>query len=280
MARAAICVHKGFKLQAALCIDRLPTKFVEPQAVSRWRSFAYDWRARTNTELELEEPIVYMRFPFHFLPTAQEKAKALADLARSRSTDASYRGATALRLSPSESETEARTLTEKAVRSEGLDFGFEDLVEKEHVTTVGKEAEKVEVDVDARSITKVPERVLHLLIRQHSDWTLPIVDKEPGETMTEACSRAADKVGLDVHLVSSCPMLHVKRRFRRSDLGFIGTKTYFYRAHVIPTTRGALSNLKSGGEIADWAWLPHEEVGSYLAKEAFWRAGLRDCYFE
>ena len=51
-------------------------------------------------------------------------------------------------------------------------------------------------------------------------------------------------------------------------------------AQVIPTTRGVLSNVKSGGEIADWAWLPHEEVGFYLAKEAFWRAGLRDCYFE
>ncbi|CAK0876937.1 unnamed protein product [Prorocentrum cordatum] len=71
----SISVHKGFKIQAALCVERPPLRFVEPDYRKRWRAFREAWERRTNNHLSMADEIVFMRFHFHFY---EDRAATLA----------------------------------------------------------------------------------------------------------------------------------------------------------------------------------------------------------
>lgn len=66
-----ISLHGGYKVQAALCVDRLPLVYEEPPYEIRWREFKAEWEAKTHNGLQLSDEITFMKFPFHFFETEQ-----------------------------------------------------------------------------------------------------------------------------------------------------------------------------------------------------------------
>merc|ERR1719356_1943373 len=74
---ASISVHKGFKIQAALCVERPPLRVLEPEWKQRWRTFREAWDLRTNNQLSVDDEIVFMKYHFQFLEELKER-KSLA----------------------------------------------------------------------------------------------------------------------------------------------------------------------------------------------------------
>ncbi|CAD7924962.1 unnamed protein product [Amoebophrya sp. A25] len=71
---ARLCVHAGDRVQAALLVERLPTQWVEPPWMRRWRRFRQDWLQRTGNALDIADGVAYMHFPTQFLDKADEEA--------------------------------------------------------------------------------------------------------------------------------------------------------------------------------------------------------------
>ena len=54
-----VSVHRGYKLQCAVVVDRPPLIFGEAPHLARWRSFEEAWRARTGNEVTLHDNVAF-----------------------------------------------------------------------------------------------------------------------------------------------------------------------------------------------------------------------------
>lgn len=254
-----ISVHKGFKIQAGLCIERPPLRVLEPDWKKRWRTFKEAWDRRTNNELSVQDDIVFMRFHFQFL----QDSRAARSLTGGGAAAASLAQSGALEASDGSSGGIGDLLSQEGLNLEfprqGRRVGRRRRVEK-------KVEEKVD-DKDLRSSKRLAERSLFLLVRyaQGSRWTFPKADRVQGQGMRETLLRLCGRqLGpeFEPYILGACPFSHRKRK-GSSHPGIEGRKVFYYRARTMP---GATSEvvLDSDGPVADWAWCTREELQSKL----------------
>jgi hypothetical protein len=67
--------HAGYKVMASLCISRLPTEFTSPASLAEFEKVKDAWLLKTNNHFQLDDSLVYMRLPTHFLPSREDRAK-------------------------------------------------------------------------------------------------------------------------------------------------------------------------------------------------------------
>ena len=64
MRAVSISVHKGLKIQGALCLERPPLRLVEPSFKRSWRAFREAWELRTGNQLTLEDELASWTPPY------------------------------------------------------------------------------------------------------------------------------------------------------------------------------------------------------------------------
>lgn len=70
-----ITVHNGWKVTCSVLIDRLPLEVIErPEFATRFEKFKKEWMERTGNNNTVDQEIVFMRLPFHFLKTPEQRA--------------------------------------------------------------------------------------------------------------------------------------------------------------------------------------------------------------
>uniref|UniRef100_A0A7S1F357 Nudix hydrolase domain-containing protein n=1 Tax=Noctiluca scintillans TaxID=2966 RepID=A0A7S1F357_NOCSC len=253
-----ISVHKGFKIQAALCVERPPLEVLEPDHKKRWNKFRDAWERRTKNAATIQDEIVFMRYHFQFLEAETKSRRALT----SQSSES------AVAVSGGDLDS--------LISGEGLNLTFP---ERRRVVHRKKVAKKVEVkldDTDLRSAQRLSRQSLYLLARYPgaAHWTFPKVDRVHGDSMMETvmklCGRQlGDKFA--PYVLGSCPFAHWKRRDGKSP-GIQGRKIFYYRARLVP---GMQVVLPGESPLEDWAWLSREELRERLGRLEWDK--IRDC---
>eukprot|EP00444_Apocalathium_aciculiferum_P022520 CAMPEP_0183434542 /NCGR_PEP_ID=MMETSP0370-20130417/63612_1 /TAXON_ID=268820 /ORGANISM="Peridinium aciculiferum, Strain PAER-2" /LENGTH=346 /DNA_ID=CAMNT_0025621249 /DNA_START=33 /DNA_END=1073 /DNA_ORIENTATION=+ len=262
----SISVHKGFKVQAAICVERPPLYVQEPEYKRRWRVFREAWEKRTNNHLKIDDDIVFMRYHFQFLedPRAARSIGGSAPKAIAAGDGAGSADA----MATAGDFSGGGSALDKLLSSEGLDLAFPKQGRK---TVRRRKQERMLVeqvdDHDVRAIKRLGNRTLFLLVRygQASKWTFPKADRAHGQPMRETLHRLCDRQfgeNFAPYILGACPFAHRKRRSDQ-DLGIEGRKVFYYRARVVPGVNADLA-LEDGGPIADWAWCSREELPKYL----------------
>lgn len=285
-----ISVHKGFKVQAALCIERPPAMVHEPEHTKRWRAFREAWLRRTANDLTISDEIVFMKFHFHFLGDAVKErlfaSGAAAQLGGGRSSGGRGNRGTS-RASASVGTPAASTLglprgdgpvdgLDAMLASEGLELTFPERGQR--VTRRRRAEKRVEEQVDdkdVRSLRRLAESSLFLLVRYSGGrrWTFPKVDRTHGmamrETLMRLCGRQFGE-GFQPFVIGACPFSHEKKRNVKVP-GIDGRKIFYYRAKVLP---GMDLAPPEDSPVQDWAWLSRDELANYLS-ESEWHT-VRD----
>lgn len=286
---SSISVHKGLKVQAAVCVERPPLRFLEPDFKKRWRAFREAWELRTNNQLSVEDELVFMRFHFHFFQdrqaTEQLAAGATAQtLGRGTGGRPTGGGRKSGGPMPAAISAVGNSASSEALMSamrpkvmakggidslltdEGLDMAFPELGQKVIQRRRVERKKVVEVDEnDLHSLERKADSSLYLLVRYASGkrWTFPKGDRAHGQPMRETLLRlCARQLGHDFspYIVGACPFTYRKRKSEVSA-GIEGRKIFYYRARVIP---GSLVVLPSDSNVADWAWCSREELPDRL----------------
>jgi len=279
---ASISVHKGLKIQAALCVERPPIRVIEPDFKKRWRAFKEAWQKRTSTQLSIQDEIVFMRFHFHFLGD-EAAQRAIAGSAGPEITEGKE-------AAPSEAAVEAGGNREVlALQGEG-GGGLDSLLGEEGIGLAFPERRKQAVrrkkaerrvvekvdDSNLRSLRRLAERSLYLLVRygQGAAWTFPKADRAHGQEMRESLLRLCGRqLGerFEPYILGSCPFSYRKLKSALHP-GIEGRKIFYYRARLVP---GMDLALPDDSPVSDWAWCSREELSQYL-REGEWST-VRDC---
>lgn len=281
----SISVHKGLKIQAALCVERPPTRIVEPDFKRRWHAYKEAWEMRTSNHLTIQDEIVFMRFHFHFLGDKAAQ-QALAGSAPARIPSGGGRGRSPdgrveeqlEEVASSEAAVSGRLAEALASRSdlggldallagEGLDLAFPQQRRRgaaRRQRALRSQAE-VQGEDTARSLRRLGERSLFLLVqyRGAGSWTFPKVDRVHGQAMREALLRLCTRqLGPQFapYIVGACPFAHRKLKSDRHP-GIKGRKIFYYRARLVP---GMDLALPSDSPVADWVWCSRDELPHYL----------------
>mmetsp|Transcript_24809 Transcript_24809/g.53959 ORF Transcript_24809/g.53959 Transcript_24809/m.53959 type:complete len:340 (-) Transcript_24809:51-1070(-) len=268
----AISVHKGFKVQAALCVERPPLLIQEPEFKKRWRQFKEAWEKSTGNNLKIDDDIVFMRYHFQFLVDPRSARSlagggASAQLSAESQANAPSVAASSGDLVSGGDSSPANTSLDKMLAGEGLDLAFPDLGRK----TVKKKkvARRVEAtvdDADVRALKRLANRTLFLLVRYQggNKWTFPKADRAHGQPMRDTLEELCEQFGedFDPYILGACPFAHRKRGSSR-DPGIKGRKVFYYRGRVLPGVNGFLS-LEEDSNIKDWAWCSRDELPMYL----------------
>eukprot|EP00931_Biecheleriopsis_adriatica_P044259 TRINITY_DN2529_c0_g1_i1.p1 TRINITY_DN2529_c0_g1~~TRINITY_DN2529_c0_g1_i1.p1 ORF type:complete len:363 (+),score=64.77 TRINITY_DN2529_c0_g1_i1:54-1091(+) len=283
----SISVHKGLKIQAALCVERPPLVVVEPDQAKRWRAFQEAWSMRTNNHLTLEDEIVFMRFHFHFFQD-RKATQALAAGAQPQVLSGSSGGGGGGggggrkgRAGPSAisaggtSDGLVAAMNPKGVSrggldsligEEGLNLAFPELGRK---TTQRRRVEKKkeeQVDhADLRSLRRLTNSSLFLLVRYKGakHWTFPKADRAHGQPMRETLLRLSERqfgAQFNPYVVGACPFAYRKRKSQLHP-GIEGRKIFYYRARLVP---GSELILPGDSPVTDWAWCSREELSKFL----------------
>lgn len=275
-----ISVHKGNKIQAALCVERPPTRVVIPDYVKRWRDFVDDWEKQTGNDLNIDDDLVKMRFHFHFLddPAAarlimgtqsgrETRIPGFERRALRKSSNAllSGSGRSSRRASPTEPQDGADL--GMFLTDEGIDLKLPSLrrTRTRQRRTGPKDVKKVD-DSDMRSLVRLETNSLYLLVKyaQGQRWTFPKANRLPGEPMQETLRGLCHKqLGPDFKpfIVGACPFSYQKRRSNRHP-GIEGRKIFFYRARHLP---GTSLEPPADGNVVDWVWCSRVELSKYLS---------------
>eukprot|EP00811_Abedinium_folium_P034438 NODE_7318_length_1590_cov_15.033493.p1 GENE.NODE_7318_length_1590_cov_15.033493~~NODE_7318_length_1590_cov_15.033493.p1 ORF type:complete len:396 (+),score=84.94 NODE_7318_length_1590_cov_15.033493:88-1188(+) len=291
-----ISVHKGLRIQAALCVERPPLRLVEPDYVKQWRAFREAWELRTSNDLTLDDEIVKMRFHFYFLDDPAVARRIMGSRAGPKRLGAGAgRGkmevgdvgghhylaqgglmrpgrSSMLGTGPGEGDLGA------LLADEGVDLRLRrrsGKTDDEGGSTARRGREVVERDRDVRSIERLKNRSLFLLVKYiHArHWTFPKADRMHGMSMERTLMRLCDQqLGSDFepYIVGAAPFSH-RRRVSDRLPGIKGRKIFYYRARFVP---GQQLDPPSPGRVKDCAWCSHEELPKYLS-EGEWRA-VRD----
>jgi len=248
-----VTVHKGYKVQAALCCDRLPIISRTVPTFDKWRRFREEWAAENNVATRPSDDLVFMRFPFHWLESQEE---------------IDYRKRQ--QVIGTKAEIGEQAGIEGLLRQEGLDFDFSAFEKQESGTTAKeKQLEEVEVD-DPRSALQRRERCLWLIVRykDHKEWQFPTVDHVPTESMRETLQKLClHHFGPKVspYYVGMSPF--AMHKCKDTSLGLKGNKTFFYRSHWIPDNE---FSLPEDSPVEDWRFVTREELHQLLPRDS-WR---------
>jgi len=288
---SSISVHKGLKIQAALCVERPPLRVIEPDFKRQWRVFREAWDLRTNNQLSIDDEIVFMRFHFHFFQD-RKATGALASGAEpqvlsgggggggSGGRSKKGRGASSALSAAGSSATsdglvaalrgstkgQSQGGIDALMGEEGLNLQFPDqgrkIVQRRKVEQ--KKVEEVD-DSDLRSERRLGDRSLFLVVRYSGGkhWTFPKGDRAHGQPLTETLMRLCGRqLGprFAPFVVGACPFTYRKRK---SDLvpGIEGRKIFYYRGRLTPDCELV---LPQDGLVTDWAWCSREELPSFL----------------
>lgn len=271
---ASISVHKGLKIQAALCVERPPTRVLEPDFKRRWRAFREAWEKRTDNNLAIDDDIVFMRFHFHFLEGGGSGKRAAGSLQLGGVGSVGL-GSEADSLVSQSGEEPAGV--DALLSQEGLgDLAFpEQGKRKSRRRRTQKTAVTKTDDSDVKSIERLSNRSLFLVTRSNDakHWAFPKADRAHGEPMRETLLKLCDRqLGskFSPYIVGACPFTYYKRK-TASIPGLDGRKTFYYRARLVP---GMAIVPPDDSPVSDWAWCSREELPQYLG-EGEWRA-VRD----
>lgn len=278
----SISVHKGLKIQGALCIERPPLHIVEPAYNQKWRAFKEAWELRTKNCLSLEDELVFMRFHFHFFQDVAATQALAAGAAPQLSVGSASgggrkrRGSGTSRVSSGAVSTESlvaamvpkatKTGLESLLGEEGVDLTFPELGRK---TSQRRKVERKKVetvdDMDVKSQRRLVDKSLFLLVRYGaaSKWTFPKADRLHGQSMRETLLALAEhQLGHDFtpYLVGACPFTYRKRRSAQYP-GIQGRKIFYYRARLVP---GSELVLPGETPVKDWAWYSRKELEEHL----------------
>eukprot|EP00921_Rhytidocystis_pertsovi_P010907 GHVQ01017577.1.p1 GENE.GHVQ01017577.1~~GHVQ01017577.1.p1 ORF type:complete len:380 (-),score=38.91 GHVQ01017577.1:1167-2306(-) len=298
-----ISVHKGYRIQAALCIDRLPLIYEEPRAHRKWREFVKRWHEEAGGSLELPDAITYMKLPCQFLETDEEKKRKTMLLSKSGVANVDT---LELMLNPAVGQQtdimrdSINRVTEKQNMSQDKHISSLSVTDTKLQYTSGKSfgGREVERDVgdeeermDTRSLRRKPRETLYLIVkykdnfsdqdRQSTFWTFPFSDRIHGDSMRETLLRICHEHFGDVYepfLVGHCPFTFYKKKYSEAirKAGLRGRKVFFYRAHhipghdnvVLPQLDTVQYSTKSRGLVpVDVAWVTSDELSQYLTEK-------------
>uniref|UniRef100_A0A7S1LGU7 Nudix hydrolase domain-containing protein n=1 Tax=Alexandrium catenella TaxID=2925 RepID=A0A7S1LGU7_ALECA len=268
----SISVHKGLKIQAALCVERPPTKVIEPDFKRRWRAFKEAWELRTANSLTIQDEIVFMRFFFHFLgdKTAQRElaggstAQVEAGKKEEEEEAATKAAGELAKVLTPKGETAGGL--DRLLADEGLDLAFPQprrkTARRRRVQTGPAEQQEEE---GMRSLRRLSDRSLFLVVQYAAggSWTFPKAERVHGQAMREALLRlCARQLGqrFEPYIVGACPFVHRKLRSDRHP-GIEGRKIFYYRARLVP---GMTPAPPGDSPVADWAWCSRDELPRYL----------------
>ncbi|PHJ25329.1 ribosomal protein l46 [Cystoisospora suis] len=246
-----ISLHGGYKVQAALCVDRLPLVYEEPPYESHWRQFKAKWEARTKNGLELADEITFMKFPFHFFETEQIQ-KQKEELI-SKTGDAEV------------SELELLLSQEGFSGTRALKQDKRREAEPDDASTVG--TQKLGHQGGLRSLEREPRKMLYLIVKYGNSWQFPLADRIHGQSMRRTLHRLCkEQLGAEYspfHL-GYCPFYYDKRTYKEPKSPVLGRKIFYYRAHHVPG--GAHVNIPESSPVNDYAWVTREELPAYLSE--------------
>lgn len=260
---APISVHKGYRIEAALCVTRfvfnsllflifrMPIIFKEPQYAKEWRLFEERWKNATNTKLILNDVITFMGFPDQFLLSEEEKRK--------RELLATTTG----NLEESEIDTLLGQEMESKRQLEALAGR-----ERRKVASGKKEVKQKTVIIpEFQKFDRLPYDPLYLIIKKENRWQFPKSSRIHGDSMRETLARiAAEQLGKDFtpYLVAACPFTVEKRRLVKTP-GLEGRKTFFYKAYI----HEEAGDITGGEGVEDWAIVSRSELKDFIGESKF-----------
>ncbi|PFH31353.1 hypothetical protein BESB_027880 [Besnoitia besnoiti] len=249
-----ISLHGGFKVQAALCIDRLPLLYQEPVYEKRWREFRDAWEAKTNNGLQLADDITFMKFPFHFFET--EEAQKQREELISKTGDAEVSELELLLSEEGFSGTRKRQKDKDQKKKQASEVA-------DAVKSAGRGGD----DRGVRSLEREPTKTLYLIVRYGDSWGFPLEDRIHGQSMRRTLKRLCEEqLGgtYAPYLLGYSPFAYDKRAFSQlASSPILGRKVFYYRAHHVPGSANV--SLPHEGPISDFAWVTRRELADYIS---------------
>lgn len=259
----SISVHKGYKIQAALCVERPPLVVVEPDFKKQWRTFLQAWELRTNNHLTIEDEITFMKFHFHFLGDSAACRALSGEAAPQIQDDGGGK--------KSKSDGMSKIMTPQGLAAgpldnllsdEGLNLSFPER-NKRTVRRRKVQQRKVEQvdDGDVRSVRRLKESSLFLIVRYGgaSSWTFPKTDRpheQPmRDTLLDLCGQQLG-TKFSPYIMGACPFAH-RKRSSSIHPGIEGRSIFYYRGRLLP---GMDITLPDDTSVTDWAWCSRSEL--------------------
>ena len=215
-------LNDGTRLLVSLCVSRIPLKFTETSVSVRRRLWRRVWEQKTKNEPSLDESLVYMRLPTHFLSPKNMQVSE-----------------------PSSTFSGSQLNSVKNTRM--------------HQSSIDKQ----DVDKSSKSLNRLPDKLLHLIIRYRkfpNIWTFPFSDWKEKTSARNSLIRIANEMQIEPYFLNNCPA-----GVRKFPGNHGGGKIFYYRA--LHNTES--SNAMIGESILDFAWVSAEELRFYLPFAAF-----------
>eukprot|EP00397_Hematodinium_sp_SG-2012_P063927 GEMP01089304.1.p1 GENE.GEMP01089304.1~~GEMP01089304.1.p1 ORF type:complete len:295 (+),score=60.64 GEMP01089304.1:61-885(+) len=243
---SVVSVHKGYKIRAALCCDRLPLKSPSVEAFEKWNSFREKWALKTDCAVRIPDDLVFMRFPFHWLESAAEIEYKKRQQVTGTEAQGEQSGVDAL------------------LENEGLGFDFGDLADVESGPQEKKKQTSAKIDDDPRSPFQREERCIWLIVKYKGQdhWQFPAVDHVPRQSMRETLQKLClDHFGpmMSPYFVGMAPFARLKRK--EEACGLKGNNTFFYRCHWMP---GSKVVLDADSPVEDYKFATRDELKEFL----------------
>ena len=229
MSNFALSVHKNQKIIASLCITRPPLLLQDDPLVSNFRKFQQEWFQKNDHSLKIDDSLLFMHAPKHFLPTPEELAKSAGK-------------AVAAATSEIDSLVASEGLRRNARRERAVKKTKQQLsMENKKMEISSKAADATEGDMN-----RMPEEFLHLLIKRAGVWQLPWGNRRASEKIEDTLMRVtADQLGFEPFFPGFSPL---------NFTTIPGAKIFYYRAWVNKC------KIKNDESIEDYAWLTRLEM--------------------
>jgi len=255
----AISVHKGYKIQASLCVDRLPIEYSEPKYCKEWREFREEWEERTGTKMSVPDEVTFMSYPFQFLLTEEEQRKRRVLVEKTGDETMSE---LEYLLSQEGLSLSAQAPRKRKAKTKALDASADEAARARELARA-----------TVRSLEREGLRHVYLVVKYGSKWMFPLTDRRPNDTMRDTLRRlCAEQLGegFSPCYVGRCPFTHDKLHYGHGQLGILGRKVFYYRGYHVPGTPNV--QPPRDGPVADYAWLTRSELPKYLSEHKMYVA--------
>ena len=229
-----ISTHQGYKVLASLIVSRLPLSFNEPAGLKEFREFRESWTFKVGAAPRLDDALVYMRLPSHFLPSSEDRYRKKVSVHEAVTHDELQEG--------------FRVGVKKAVKQLSLN------------KVVDKQVLKV--DSGLKSLERKEKDLLHLIVKykNSSVWTFPWGHRFNEQSMRHTINRISQEQlpQLNTFLLGNCPAGFRKLKDERNSK--LGAKIFYYKSLWVPGS----PNLEISDQIQDFAWLTRSELKDHL----------------
>lgn len=255
-----VCVHRGLKVQASILLQRIPLTLTEPRHEQQFRQYKEAWEEKTNNNIILRDEITYMQLPDHFLETQEQQQQGEQ---QQRKTGDSQLSELDMLL-----QQQGLALTRRKTRKRQQEDARLGL-------SLGSAAAAAAGEMREQSLTRLPKRVLMLLVKYGDIWQLPVEDRRAGQTMRQTLARLCmQQLGLRAapFIVGFAPAA-VRHIRSRPGATIQGREVFYYRAYHVPGQPDL--SPSPGSPVRDWAWVSAEEARARMPCGAF--AAIRDA---